>query len=892
MLDRRWRQVAELFDRLAELGPEERRAALREQSRDDAELAGEVEALLAAEGASADFLERPALPGLGPSGTAGEMESPARIGRYRVLQPLGEGGTSRVYLARRDDDVYLQQVAVKVLRRTRLDRELLRRFEVERQVLAGLEHPNIARILDGGQTELGLPYLVMEYVQGTPIDEHCDRLRLPIEDRLELLIQVCRAVGFAHRNLIVHRDIKPANVLVTDRGVPKLLDFGIAKLLSPDEFPIPVEPTMTGLRPMTPYYASPEQVEGRRVSTATDVYSLGALAYRLLSGRIPYRVETGGRREVEDAVLSQVPERLAAAAAKAPRRDAARTAKEPDLAEIAYRRRRSPDQLVRRLDSELDAIVRTCLAKAPGDRYPSTGALIDDLQRHLAGLPVTAHGNDWTYLLRKFVSRNRKAVVAASLFVTVVAASAIGLALQASRIVQQKVEVESERDRAEETVAFLKGLFAVSDPENSLGETVTARELLNRGARRLRAGGELRPGTRAALLETVGQVYQKLALYEESERALRESLQIRRTADHGTPAEHASSLASLGSLLIDLGEYEEAERSLSRALELRRAAFGVRSSEVAGTLRDLAQLHSELSDLPRAERLLDEALDILRVEARPALLAEALVTAGSVRRDSGQLEEAESLFREALDLRLRQHGEMHPKVAESLNELAVVTGMSGRPLEAAALFRRVLQIDLEIYDPWHPELAVSYHNIGRTYEDAGSYEQAATHYRQALEILERAYGGAHPDVGYLRTTLGFLALRRDEPTAAEREFRESLRIRRAALPAVHAETGVTLRGLGTALLEQQRPGEAEAHLREALRILQQTLPPDHHRIADAQSHLGWCLALLGRQGEADRLLRQGYESLLETRGPDHRRTRAALERLEGFGGRPTAPSPG
>ncbi len=493
MSRQRWQRVKELLDRSLDLSPDDRRAFLEDSCAGDELLRRQVESLLAEQDRAGDFLERPIFDlgeaGDGPNsrlGDAARFDAGRRIGAYQLIRRLGEGGMGAVYLARRADDEYRRKVAVKVIRSGPGSARLLRRFLVERQILADLDHPNIAKLHDGGTINDdtgnhgtgdhdtdggGLPYLVMEYVDGATITEYCDRERLRVEARLDLFGEVCSAVQAAHRNLIVHRDIKPANILVTggetpegdNRGVPKLLDFGIAKPLDPAAFPQAVE-TTGGPRPMTPIYASPEQIRGEAVTTATDVYSLGVVLYELLTGRHPYLPGTHGSDSfytVEDAVLKQQAQPPSETISRQREHDAD---EHPSgglgAGEISRRRGVTPRQLRRQLAGDLDNIVLMALRKDPDRRYASVEQLSRDLRRYRLGLPVAARKDTAGYRLAKFVRRNRLAVATAAVVATLVLGFAITMAVLAARL---RTSDEKARGLADQAASLAEDLSTALD---------------------------------------------------------------------------------------------------------------------------------------------------------------------------------------------------------------------------------------------------------------------------------------------------------------------------------------------------------------------------------------------------------------------------------------------
>ena len=551
----RWRRVEELLHAALDLPAAGRQAFLKEACGDDAALAAEVESLIRADEHAGAFLGRPLLEETAVAGR--------RIGPYRLERKLGEGGMSAVHLALRDDDQYRRQVAIKLMRFGMDSEDQLRRFRAERQILAELEHPNIARLYDGGTTEEGLPYLVMEFVEGESIDAWCDRRRLTVRQRLELFRTVCTAVSTAHQNLVVHRDLKPSNILVTADGVPKLLDFGIAKLLDPRRPPAEVEPTARWLRVMTPSYASPEQARGKPITTASDVYSLGVLLYQLITGRLPHRLGDLTPEEVERVLAEQEPEKASAAVAS-----------NADLRDIAHRRGAGTAELQRQLAGDLDNVVAMALRKEPSRRYGSAERLAEDLRRHLAGLPVTAHPGSFGYRAGKFLRRNRLAVAVTSAFVAVVIAAAVLLGLQSARVIRERDEAQRERDKARRVAAFLEGIFEASDPGQAQGATPTARQILDRGAERIDDAGK-GSDVQAALMNTLGRIYRNLGAVERSEELLTGALTIRREVLGPAHPEVAESLHDLGELHYMRGSFAEGETLLRESLKLRRGTDAV-----------------------------------------------------------------------------------------------------------------------------------------------------------------------------------------------------------------------------------------------------------------------------------------------------------------------------
>ncbi len=499
----RYRRLKELFLATADASDAERQAALAELEAADPDLAGRLRAMLAAHGGTGDLLAEERLPQRGDSGG---ISIGVRIGSYRTLHELGRGGMGTVYLAERDDGSFAQQVALKVIKRGMDTDEIIRRFVAERQILAQLVHPNIARLLDGGSTPDGRPYFVLEHVEGEPIGVYCERHRLDVEARLRLFLDVCAAVAFAHRNLVVHRDLKPANILVDAEGTPKLLDFGIAKLLAP----APGEDGLTlaagAGAPMTPDYASPEQREGRPVTTATDVHGLGLLLHELLTG---WTSAAAARRLGDTA--ARLPSRIVRALAA------------PGLP-------LEPARLARRLEGDLDTILLKAIDPEPDRRYASARELAEDIERHLADRPVRARRATLAYRLGRSIRRHRLA----SAFLLAILVSAALALYQAEQTRRQRDHAERQRRRAEAVSSFLVNLFKAADPTRSRGANVPVRDVLDEGLRQLRGtapgggpGLAAEPGTRAYLLHVVGEVFDQLGMEEKAREAFEEARAVR-----------------------------------------------------------------------------------------------------------------------------------------------------------------------------------------------------------------------------------------------------------------------------------------------------------------------------------------------------------------------------
>jgi len=677
-----WRQVFAAADQALELLGDAREVFVGRWCTDHPALGPELRALLAS-GDTRSTLDVPAAALAAPLLAQLSLERDtglvSRIGSYRVVQEIGRGGMGTVYLAERDDDQYRKRVAVKLLPPwSAADEHRVRRFVEERQILAALEHPDIARLIDGGVTPDGLPWFAMEYVEGAPIDRYCDEHGLTIEQRLELFRRVCAAVAYAHRNLVVHRDLKPGNILVDADGGVRLLDFGIAKLLGGDGA---AALTQTGDRVMTPLYASPEQVRGAPISTASDVYALGVLLHELLTGRDPYRLPSRETYEVAHAILEREPER--------PSMSVARAGANYDVNLVAGARATTPARLRRRLDGDLDMIAVTALDKDPARRYRSVEQLEADVQRHLTGLPIAARADGRLYRARKFVRRHKAGVAAGTIFALVVVGFAVITGVQAVRIRAEANRVAAERNAAEAALDFIEVVTRTSVPSPREGRGVTTREVLDTSAARIETGLPGQPAARARLMYEFGRAYHQLGVNDRAQHLLESSLAVRRTLHPAGQRDLDETLDALGGVLLDRSDVGRAERAYDEALVLRRRLLGPMHGDVARTLNGLAAVRLRQGHSRDAEGLAREALTIdrQRVGETRADVAQSLRSLGRAIADEGDDVHAQRLYREALLLFLQVLGEDHPDVAATEFDLAASLKHSGDNDQADSVFR-------------------------------------------------------------------------------------------------------------------------------------------------------------------------------------------------------------
>jgi serine/threonine-protein kinase len=913
-----WTLIQELFYAALDLAPAERSRYLDEACAGDQTLRREVDSLLASAQQTVSFLRKP-LEEESRQLSGDGYSRGARIGPYEILSLIGEGGMGRVYLAERADHQYEQKVAIKLMHGTlRLSPNMLVRFRGERQILANLDHPNVARLLDGGVTPDGVPYLVMEYVKGIPADEYCRNQKLPVSARLHLFCSICAAVEYAHKNLVIHRDIKCANVLVTAESNPKLLDFGIAKLLDPTKS---ANETVASERFMTPDYASPEQLRGEPVTTATDIYALGVVLYELLAGTRPFRTDGKSPLETARLICEQEPPAPSVAASPSDRKA---------------------------LQGDLDAIVLKAMRKEPERRYASVGQFAADIHAYLAGYPVTAGRDAWTYRSSKFIRRHKLAFLATAIVAIALIGFGIEMGLLARRANREQLIARTESD-------FLSSVFRAATPDVARGRTITALELLDQGAHRIaKEDNELanQPEARASLLETIGRAYESLAKfdsaaslgneaykletklygpddprtagaleliannnrlighYAEAEPQFRKVVELRKKAAKPDDPAVADSLAALGECLFLLNRDAEAEPILRQSMALYRSISPTLGD---GAANYLALLLERKGEYPEAATLLREGLEMAR-EGKGAdspNYANALHNYSSNLIDLGDLAGAEKGLREDLALRRKLIGNQ-PDLLFPLNNLsfvliekgdaaaaapflhdalAIVNGLGeqrfqvvpsvennwarylqaqGKWQEAAQAYRKALD-DARLISPesWSVDRIIS--NQGLLYFDQGKYAEAEGYARKALELSRKLGGESTPAYATDLTNLAEDLLFQGDSASAVPLLRQALAIRRLKYNAGNPVIISACVRLGEALTSNGAPAEAEPLLREALQAARTApFPPLAWQIAEAENALGQCLLRLNRSAEAESLIRNSQAALREHPRPAFR----------------------
>ena len=760
---------------------------------------------------------------------AGEGE---RLGPYRLLEVLGEGGFGSVYLAEQREPVQ-RRVALKILKPGMDSRQVLARFEQERQALALMDHPGIAKVFDAGTTATGRPFFVMEWVQGEPITAFCDRRRLPIRARLALFAQLCAAVQHAHAKGVIHRDLKPSNVLVSEvdgQPLAKVIDFGIAKATSGQ---LPGAALLTEHLQMigTPEYMSPEQAAGSLdIDTRTDVYALGVLLYELLTGTLPF-----DSKSLRAAAYAEMARILREVDPPKPSTRLGRAAE--TLSTVAASRATEPARLSSALRGDLDWIVMKALEKERARRYETASGLAHDVRRHLAGEVVLAAPPSTAYRVRKFVRRHRLPVAAASAVVAALLAAVLGIAWQAR-------EARAQAVKAERVAEFMAETLAAVGPSVARGrDTAMLEEMLDAAAARI-ADGELAgsPEAELYLRGAIGEVFRELALYPAAEEMLAPAVPLARSLHGGDHLDTAGALNDLGKLHADRGEASSAEPLHREALAMARRLFPGDHPRVATYLNDL----------------------------------------GTALDDAGDPRAAEPFLRQALEMRRRLHAGDHEAVAESLNNLATVVGGPtglGDAAAGTAMFREALAMNRRLLPPDHPRLAAGINNLSVLLSNQGQLEEAEALARESLAIRRRIYTGDHPAIATGLNNLALLIQDRGDLVAPEPLFREAVAIRRRLYPEGHFTLANDLANLARLLLARGEPVAAEGLLREAAPLYERTQGEQYWPTGNARVSLGRALLMQKRFAEAETELLRGERLLAGAQSPPPGRIRQSLEAL-------------
>ena len=824
----RLQRLFTIVQKVLSLEPHERENYIHEECGNDTALKTEVYEMLKSTDDSESFWEdwrgwneRQMEDILGNAGSDSQTLSGMMIGPWRLLKPLGEGGMGIVYLAERADGSYHQKAALKLLRPVYTHKDLrassLHRFQRERQILANLDHPHIARLFDGGYTEDGRPWLAMEYIDGLPITDWCRQNNCSLNQRLDLFKKICDAIRYAHKNLIVHRDLKPENILVTMDGQVKIFDFGIAKLLDEGLSPNQQNITQTGIRAMSLYYAAPEQILGEIITTATDVYALGLLLYELIAGAYPFSLDGLNIRRIEQVIRTEDPVK-------------------PSL--LQRKEGTSPrGYLSADKWSDLDAIVMKALQKEPDQRYENAGDMLDDIRRYENDVPLAARRDTVRYRLGKFTKRHSRSLSVALTVIMIV----VGLtAYYTWQLTNERDIARREAARAEQVSGFLADMFTASDPSRSRGENITARELLDRGAERIAEFTD-QPEVQASMMQLIGHVYWTIGSYEEAIPILEKSIELRQDNRDTSPDDLALSHYTLGVVLHELGDYRRAVPHFEQAVEIFRKNPDNVSSEYAASLENMGYVEDARRNYEYSEELHAEALRIRLSLFGPehTEVAKSHYSLGILRNHLGDPDGAISRFAEAL--RIYRLNEMTDTRFGARILLSFGNALIAKEefAEAEDILLEALEINRGIHGDGYLDTGLVVRALAKLNHKRGNYNEAESLYEEALAILRAAIGDRHVMVGQVLQELGDVYADATHHLRAERAFRESLSIFESSAHTNLIRTITTLQKLGSTLITLGKYEEAEELLLTNLGIADEMAADNeiHRHLAAAAAEM-------------------------------------------------------
>ena len=885
MDSKRWKRINNIVDTALELEDEERTTYIEQECGGDAELKSQVTELLESieKSETENFLEDAAdfpqklAADLADEDSASPLDASSltgqQIGNYRIVELIDHGGMGSVYLAERADESYEQRVALKVLRRGMNTPENIERFRRERQILAKLDHPNIAKLLDGGVTEAGLPYLVMEYVEGTPLHEYCNEECLTVDQRLELFRTICRATQHAHANAIIHRDLKPSNILVRADGTVKILDFGIAKLLEPQDTGSTLYETRPGARLLTLGYAAPEQLEGPKVTTAVDTYTLGILLYELISGLHPFDLEGKGLSEIEQIIRTELPQSPSAKF---------RDLDEEKQREIAQQRNTTPSRLTGELEGDLDAIALKALRKEPEERYYSAEQFISDLKKRRKNQPVLARDDTFSYKTRKFFKRHQTGLTWVAVTLLVITAVAAYYTVQLS---QQRDRARQEAEKAEEVTDFLVNVISRSNPYSSqqdVGLDVTLGTLLQEGRENINKTLEEQPAVRAELKTVMGEVYSQLGEYAAAESLLTDAIHIYDKVEPSPTVEKAEAIKMLGFMHQDNGDYQKAQELLKQALAAFEQTKGLMNREAAEIIARLGNLTwFNKGEFHSADSLLNKALTIEKKINPDNHLRIANVNndLAAMKHGRGLLVEAKSYYSEAIS-GYRKLTETHANLAIILGNYAAVLLDMGEYDKAEKVQREALRMHREQAGEKSIDVALGLGRLGKIALEESDYSEADSLLNLSMEKASSIFGSTHPYIARLHLDLGRLAMHKQEFQKAKELMQKARSEYQKVYPEKHPRQSDPLLRLGMLHLELGNISDAESYFAQSLDIRNASYPPESWHVAEAQAYYGRLLHRTEQYEKAERMLSKSYENAMRIRGEndsfvDEIRTRLA-----------------
>lgn len=797
-------RAKQLFEETSSLTAAQREIFLNEKCDNDIELKKEVLSLLHSLETTKDFLEEPLTVVENKQELFPDPYIGKQIGSYVIDGEAGVGGMGIVYTGTRNDKEFEQKVAIKILKHGITSEYLLKRFQIERQTLANLQHQNIARLLDGGRTNDGLPYLVMEFIDGIPITEYCNQKNLTIEERLKLFREVCTAVQYAHQNLVIHRDLKPGNILVTKDGTSKLLDFGIAKLIDEDLADNNEGLTRTGVWHLTPEYASPEQINGEKITTVSDVYSLGVLLYQILTGAQPYKITSSSPAAISKIITEENVQ-------KPSERVKQTLETKPENEFLNF------EKISHHLKGDLDNIVFKAMHKDPLRRYVSVEQFSEDIRRHLVGLPVIAQKDTAGYRLSKFIQRHKVGFVSSIGFIVFLVASLIAIIWQANLAANERDKAKIEADKYERVNKFLQNMLSSVDPDE-IGRDVKVYDVLGRAAKNVETELKDKPEIEAAIRRTLGNTY------------------------------------------TNLGEYDQAKEHLEKALQLDEKIYGKENENVAVNLYDLALYYHWIGDFKNADSLYNKSLSIFRKTLKEPTRDLALTLNGCalIQSDLGNYSGAVKQFEEALQILEAKFGKKDVDYASIMNNLAITTHSLNDLDKAEKYYLEAQKIFIELLGEKRSEVASTYNNLAFIYLDKKDFKHAEENFIKSYKLKLELKGKDHPDVGLALSNLGLVKFKLKNYKEAKDLYNKAIIQLKKTLPDVHAWVANSYYGLGKTLIEMKDYQSAEINLRHALQIRREIYPKENHLVYIAEGDLGICLFYQNKSSEAEKLLLSAY----------------------------------